>query len=404
MNLFRPVAINTLLAWEYFESGVAYNPASKSVQQNPYDIYEKLRSKDPVHRMRLLDAWTLVSFEDVDAILRDQRRFVCHGRGGSYTDVETLLDFDQPQHTRIRSLVSKAFSARALAELEPFVQQTVAELIDQIGKREKFDLIDSIAYPLPVLVIAKMLGVPARDIDRFRFWSDMVALEVEPLLTNENVFRVRQNMSELLKYFEERINEHKLTPQKDILTTLIKAEEDGDKLSHEELLGTLVLLLVAGNETTRNLIGNGVLALLQHPDQLQWLRNNLDKIDSAVRELLRYDSPVQINSRIASEDVEIRGKKIRAGMKVILLIGAANRDPKVFSNPDQLDFSKTRKAHLAFGRGIHYCLGSVLATMEARIVIEALLSRFPRLNLASEPVRRERVVLRGLKELWVNTT
>ena len=403
-NISRSVAINGLLTWEYMESGVALNLVSASVQQNPYEIYEKLRSKDPVHRMRLIDAWALVSYEQIDAVLRDQKRFICRDRNIGYSNLRTLLDFDPPQHTRIRSLVSKAFTARALAELEPFIQQTVADLIEQIDNRERFDLIESIAYPLPVLVIAKMLGVPARDIDRFRSWSDMVALDVEPMLRSEDVFSLRQNMNELLEYFEERINEHKLTPQKDILSTLIKAEDDGDRLSHEELLGNLVLLLVAGNETTRNLIGNGMLALLRHPDQLQWLRNNPDRLDSAVRELLRYDSPVQLNSRMAAEDVEIGGKKIRAGAKMILLLGAANRDPEVYSNPNQLDFSEPRKAHLAFGRGIHYCLGSVLATMEARIVFEALMSRFPRIRLASEPVRRKRVALRGLKELWIDTT
>ncbi len=403
-NLVKPVAINSLLAWEYLESGVTYNPNSKSVQQNPYDTYEKLRLKDPVHRMRLMRAWTLVRYEDVDTVLRNHKQFLCEHRNEGYTEVRSMLDFDPPQHTRIRSLVSKAFTARRLAELEPAILKASESLIDEIGDRKSFDLIDEIAHPLPVIVIAKMLGVPTEDMDRFKSWSDIVAMQVEPILDDANILILNQGMNELLEYFEEKIEERRSKPRNDILSALIKAEEDGDRLSRDELLGTLILLLVAGNETTRNLIGNGMHALLKHPDQMQWLRDNPNKIDVAVTEMLRYDSPVQLDSRMVKEDFELHGKQIRAGDMIICVIGAANRDPDVFVNSNQLDFSRPKKAHLAFGRGIHYCLGSVLAMVEARAVFKGLLARFPNIRLQTEPKRRERVALRGLKELWVEVS
>ena len=190
-------------------------------------------------------------------------------------------------------------------------------------------------------------------------------------------------------------------PQDDMITALMNAEEEGDKLTHDELLGTLLLLLVAGNETTRNLIGNGTLALLRHPDQLQRLRDNPDLLDSAVNELLRYDSPVQLDGRIAQEDLEIAGTQIQAGERVISAIGAANRDPAAFTNPNAVDIGRREKSHISFGRGIHHCLGAPLAIMEGRIAFAALLDRYSSISLVSEPEFREQIVLRGVEELWV---
>ena len=246
-----------------------------------------------------------------------------------------------------------------------------------------------------------MLGVPPDDMDIFEDWSNDVSLVIEPYLTEEQEDRANKAGEKLFDYFETIIEQRRSEPQDDMITALLNAEDEGDKLTHEELLGTLLLLLVAGNETTRNLIGNGTLALLRHPDQLRRLRDNPSMMDSAINELLRYDSPVQLDGRIVQEDVEISGVRIQAGQRVISSIGAANRDPAVFTNPDALDIGRSEKSHISFGRGIHHCLGAPLAMLEGRIAFSALLDRFPSMNLAAEPEYREQIVLRGVEELWI---
>ena len=398
-NALRPAVISALTTWERMESGVAYNPISDSVRNNPYEKYAELRSKDPIHRMRLINAWVLTRYEDVDMVLRDHRRFSNHDDDDR--EYRSMLFHDPPDHTRLRSLVSRAFTPRSVAELEPQIQRLVTELLDDIEGRDRFDLISDFAFPLPVTVIAEMLGVPAQDIDRFRDWSNDIALTVEPTLDDEQTRRMEESFQELLDYFEDIIERRLKEPQDDMITALLNVEAEGDRLSRGELLSTLTLLLVAGNETTRNFIGNGMLALLKHPDQLQRLRDNPDMLDSALDELLRYDSPVQMDQRMVYEDVEIRSHRIRAGQRVINAIGAANRDPEVFANPDKLDIGRREKSHLSFGRGIHYCLGSPLAMMEGRIAFSALLDRFPSMSLVAEPEFREQIVLRGVEELWV---
>ena len=398
-NALRPAVISVLTTWERMESGVAYNPVSDSVRNNPYDIYAELRSKDPIHRMRLINAWVLTRYEDVDMVLRDHRRFSNHD--DEDREYRSMLFHDPPDHTRLRSLVSRAFTPRSVAELEPKIQRLVTELLDDIEGRDRFDLISDFAFPLPVTVIAEMLGVPAQDVDRFRDWSNDIALTVEPTLDDEQTRRMEESFQELLDYFEDIIERRLKEPQDDMITALLNVEAEGDRLSRGELLSTLTLLLVAGNETTRNFIGNGMLALLKHPDQLQRLRDNPDMLDSALDELLRYDSPVQMDQRMVYEDVEIRGHHIRAGQRVINAIGAANRDPEVFANPDKLDIGRREKSHLSFGRGIHYCLGSPLAMLEGRVAFSRLLDRFSSINLVSEPEFREQIVLRGVEELWV---
>ena len=399
MNALRPAVISALTTWERMESGVSYNPISDSVRNNPYEKYAELRSKDPIHRMRLINAWVLTRYEDVDMVLRDHRRFSNHDDDDR--EFRSMLFHDPPDHTRLRSLVSKAFTPRSVAELEPRIRRVVQELLDDMEGRDRFDLISDFAFPLPVTVIAEMLGVPAQDIDRFRDWSNDIALTVEPTLDDEQTRRMEESFQELLDYFEDIIERRLKEPQDDMITALLNVEAEGDRLSRGELLATLTLLLVAGNETTRNFIGNGMLALLKHPDQLQRLRDNPDMLDSALDEILRYDSPVQIDQRTVYEDVEIRGHRIRAGQRVINAIGAANRDPEVFANPDKLDIGRREKSHLSFGRGIHYCLGSPLAMMEGRIAFSSLLDRFPSMELESEPEFREQIVLRGVEDLWV---
>ena len=401
LNMLKPVAKRILLAWERLESGVSYDLTSSAFIEDPYRTYEQLRQKDPVHRMRLIEAWALTRYEDVQDVLVDPRRFTNAERNYDYMQYRTFLDLDPPDHTRLRGLVSKAFTPRAVRELGPRIQELVDELLDAVAGKDRIDLISDFAFPLPVIVIAEMLGVPAKDRARFRAWSDDIALSVNPLLNSEQIDRVQQATEDLFDYFEGIIEQRRQAPQNDMISALLAAEEEGDRLTHEELLSTLMLLLVAGNETTRNLIGNGMLALLKNPAQLQRLRDHPELLDSAINELLRYDSPVQIDSRNAIGDVEIGGKRIAAGQRILAIVGAANRDPDVFANPDELDIGRDEISHLSFGRGIHYCLGSPLAILEGRIAFTSLLARFSSIRLASEPVFKEQIVLRGVEELWV---
>jgi len=239
--------------------------------------------------------------------------------------------------------------------------------------------------------------------DRFEVWSNDIALIVEPILTPAQIEGVRRATEELFAYFEIIVEARRREPRDDLVSALLAAEEEGDKLTREELLSTMLLILVAGNETTRNLIGNGMLALLRHPDQLQRLRDEPGLLEPAVDELLRYDSPVQLDGRVVREDLEMGGKHLRAGQKVIALLGAANRDPAAFANPDDLDIARSGKSHLSFGRGIHFCLGASLAVLEARVAFRGLLDRFPSIRLSAEPRYRDGIVLRGVESLWIET-
>ena len=400
-NALRPAVISALTTWERVESGVSYDPTSDRIRNNPYDTYDRMRDKDPVHRMRLINAWVLTRYEDVDMALRDHRRFVKDDSSDIY---RSMLNSNPPDHTRLRAIVSKAFTPRSVADLHPRIQRIVDDLLNDLDGGGAFDLIEKFAYPIPITVIAEMLGVPPEDMDIFEDWSNDISLIIEPYLTEERELRVKRASEELFDYFEGIMEQRRREPRDDMITALMNAEEEGDRLNREELLGTLMLLLVAGNETTRNLIGNGTLALLNNPDQLQRLRDNPDLLDSAVNELLRYDSPVQLDGRIAHEDLEIAGTRIQAGERVISAIGAANRDPAVFSNPNSLDIGRREKSHISFGRGIHHCLGAPLAMMEGRIAFASLLNHFSSMSLVSEPEFREQIVLRGVEELWVEAT
>ena len=400
-NLVRPVGVQLLLAREKFESGVTYNPLSDEVARDPYAVYRQLRERDPVHRMRLADAWVLTRYEHVDAMLRDHKRFSAESRRFHDTGLTTMLDIDPPDHTRLRALVSRAFTPRSVARWEGRVQEIADRLLDAVAGHDRFELIAALGYPLPVTVIAEMLGVPPEDMDRFEGWSNDIALLVEPILTPVQLEKVRRSTDALFAYFETILEARQREPGDDLVSALLAAEEEGDRLSREELLSTMVLILVAGNETTRNLIGNGMLALLRHPGQLRRLRNAPELLEPAVDELLRYDSPVQIDGRVAREDLEVGGKRLRRGQRVLGLIGAANRDPDAFDNPDALDIGRRKKSHLSFGRGIHYCLGASLALLEARIAFRGLLDRFPSIRLAAEPRYRDGIVLRGVESLWI---
>ncbi len=391
----------------------AFNPMDPEFLADPYPTYHRLRDEDPVHHSPL-DFWVLTRYEDVAAVLRDPRfikeplvsmvaaRFgvtVPPGVGLS------MLDRDPPDHTRLRSLVSKAFTPRVVEGLRPRIQKIVDDLITRAEAVGRMDLIEEFAYPIPVNVICEMLGVPIEDHERFKGWSLDIARGLDSVwLPPESEIPKRSGAARhaIGDYMRGLIAERRASPRGDLLSALIAAEEAGDKLSEDELIATCILLLIAGHETTVNLIGNGTLALLRHPEELRRLRETPGLITSAVEELLRYDGPVQRTARITSTEVTIGGRTIGKGEMVMPFIGAADRDPSQFSDPDRLDLGRTDNRHIAFGWGIHFCLGAPLARIEGQIAIDTLVRRLPRLTLVDdEPEHRQSLTLRGLKALPV---
>ncbi len=394
-------------------SEVVFNPLLPEFHANPYPFYRRLREEDPVHASPL-GAWILTRYDDAVMVLRDPR-FGREGMadllearlgiGADSSHTRDMLFRDPPDHTRLRALVSRAFTPRVVEAMRPHIQEIVDGLLDRLEVGHGMDVIEDLAYPLPVRVICEMLGVPTSDQEVFRQWSADIARSLDAALlpADSGIITRGQEASDALKeYFRSLIAVRRKQPQPDLLSALIAAEEQGDKLSEAELLSTCVLLLIAGHETTVNLIGNGLLALLQHPDQMRALADDPALIHTAVEELLRYDGPVQRTGRMATADVEIGGKQIPKGSVVVSVIGAANRDPAHFSDPERLDITRRDNRHIAFGFGIHFCLGAPLARIEGQVAIGTLLRRIPALKLVSDtPEWRESSVLRGLKTLPV---
>jgi cytochrome P450 len=382
--------------------------------EDPYPVYHRLRAEDPVHR-HPFGFYALTRYDDVADFLRDAR-FDKHGYqalfesrfgggpGSSWLALSMLFR-DPPDHTRLRALVGKAFTPRVVEALRPHVQAIVDRLLDRVAGAARIDVIEALASPLPVTVISELLGVPGGDADLVRDWSrdvaralDAIALPVGP----EVIERGRRAAEEMSDYFRGLVTMRRRRPGPDLLSGLVEAEEAGDRLTEAELLATCILLYVAGHETTVNLVGNGLLALLRHPDELRRLRDDPGLLPAAIEELLRYDGPVQRTGRMAACDTEIRGVPIPAGSLVLGLLGAANRDPAQFAEPDRLDLGRAEPRHLAFGSGIHYCLGAPLARLEAQVAIGTVVRRFPALALAAErPVWRPSSALRGLEALSV---
>jgi cytochrome P450/class 3 adenylate cyclase len=392
------------------QSQPLFDPALPEFHANPYPFYHRLRLQDPVHQSAM-GFWVVTRYSDVVTVLRDARfgredfgPMVSAVYGEDSERVPRPMVFrDPPAHTRLRSLVSKAFTTRVVQGMRPHIQEIVDRLLDRVQGAGAMDVISALAYPLPVTVICEMLGVPDCDHDSMRRWSADITRSLDALglpSDREIVRRGRAARHALGEYFRGLLPERRRNPRADLLSLLIAAEEQGDKLTEDELLATCVLIFIAGHETTVNLIGNGLLALLQHPDQLEVLKENTQLLASAVEELLRYDSPVQRTARVTKTEVELGGKTIPRHALVVAAIGAANRDPERFPDPDRLDLARPDKDHIAFGFGIHFCLGAPLARIEAQIALGTLLRRLPQLELATgTPQWRESSTLRGLKEL-----
>ena len=396
------------------------NIVSAEFKADPFPLLARLRASEPVYRTTLPDkvktpVWLLTRYEDAGALLKGER-FVKNRRSAltpeqlrklpwvppMFRPLErNMLDLDQPDHTRLRALVHKGFTPSLVEQMRGRVQSLADELLDKVASKGEMDLIADYALPLPMTIITEILGVPTEDRHKFHKWSQAVVSLSSPNAT----VRVIPSVWMFIRYLRRFFKVRRRDPRDDMASALIQAEEAGDKLNEDELLAMVFLLLIAGHETTVNLIGSGVLALLEHPSQLDKLRAEPTLMKSAVEELLRYTSPVFMTTeRYAREDVTLHGMTIPRGEMTLGVIGSANRDETVFEQPDTLDITREPNRHLSFGQGIHFCLGAPLARMEAQIAVGTLLRRMPELRLKVSPDSlrwRPSMILRGLDSLPV---
>jgi hypothetical protein len=406
---------------ERLEFGTTVNPMEKGLRSDPFPIYRALREQSPIHRSYVADGWVLTRYADVHAVLtgrgfgsdeRKQRRWSkleARGRragiqSGYENGLATMLREDEPNHTRLRALAAKAFTPRAVEQMRPQIEGMLEVAFERIPSSGRFDFISTFAAPFPIAVIAGILGVPAADWDRFYAWSEDIIKSIGDGNRDERHL-ADQARRELGKYIRGVAEERRKRPRGDVLSTLVQAEEEGDRLTTDELVAIATLLLVAGNETTTKLLGNSVLALLAHSDQLELLRDQPDLIPGAVEELLRFDGPVQLTSRIVLEEQTFEGRRFEKGQQIVLLLAAANRDPEAFKEPDRLDVTRSDCRHLAFSQGAHFCLGARLARLETSLGLEAILKRLPGLRLHSDGVEwGTNTILRGPQKLWLEAT
>jgi cytochrome P450 len=394
-------------------TGIELTALDPAFRQDPYPVLDQVRTQEPVHYDAVIKRWILTKHDDVDALLRD-RTWASDGRKaapGTYMEMfadrregraPSMLFADDPDHARLRGLVNKAFTPRAVERVAPRIQQIVDELLDAAAAREGFDLIADFASPLPTIVIAEMLGVDGKDQADFKRWSDVLGAGFDPFPTPESQQAMAETSEALDAYFRKAIEERRAHPGDDLLSAMIAAEEAGQQLTTDEIITMCGLLLTAGNLTTTDLIGNGVLALLRHPEQLRLLRDDPSLIKQAVEEMLRYDSPVVQTARIAMSDTLIGGCPIKSRESVMPSLAAANHDPAVYPNPDVFDITRADTHHQSFGGGVHFCLGAPLARLEAQIAINALVRRFPSLRLGEGELEYRRLpAFRGLVRLNV---
>ena len=386
-------------------------PFSPETLADPYPAYGALLERGRVQRTAA-GHWLALGYDEVSRILTDPRFGEAAGRGGrirlSRTSregphhllgrVDTMLSVDPPEHTRLRRLVSKAFTPRSVQKMRSLIQQIVNELLDGVAGHVEFDLVSELAWPLPVVVIAEMLGIPRDDRERFKRWSDAMVATLGG--DYSSLEEARRSNEELVEYVSRVIRDRRRQPRDDLISRLVAAEESGQRLSEDEMLGTVALLLVAGNETTTHLISSGMLVLLRNPAQMARLREDPSLLPSAIDELLRYTGPVHTTRRTAREDVLLGDVRIRRGDVVVGILAAANRDPKKYADPDSFDVARNPTDHLAFGEGIHFCLGAALARLEGEIAIGTLLARFPNIRLLdNEPEWGGTFAIRGVTRL-----
>jgi cytochrome P450 len=392
-----------------------YRLLDPAVLANPYPLYDRLRTEDPVHWDPYLHTWVVTRYDDVVTVFQrfsadrtpTAERLAAMGMEQmtpiARVMVRQMLFLDPPAHDRVRRLAAKAFTPRQVDVLRGHIQDITDQLLNDIEAKGSMEVMGDLAAPLPAIVTAEMLGVPSSDHELLKSWSADFAEMLGNFQHNpDRVTRVLGSLEEMLDYFRAAVRREARQPTRGLINALTTAEVDGDRLNEDEVIANIIVTMVGGQETTTNLIGNGLLALLRNPAQMQRLRDDPTLIGSAVEELLRFESPSQHTARITPEDMELGGRQFRKGQAVIAVMGAANRDPSRFETPNTLDISRSDNRHLAFGWASHFCFGAPLARIEGQITFSTLLRRFPKLSLDSTPiVWRPNLGLRGLAELRV---
>jgi pimeloyl-[acyl-carrier protein] synthase len=384
---------------------------------DPHSAFARLREHDPVHR-DAFGMWLITRHDDVVSLNRDPRlgrdlrKWIGYPMMRPYladTPLERCVEawmfsIDPPEHTRLRKLVKSAFHPKNIELMSTAIEAVADELLDNLPRSGELDLMAAYASQLPLRVIGRILSLPPEDDQQLMAWSNAVSLVIEPTARRRDKAASNVAVQELSAYLERHVAAHEPRDEGDLLGDLIRAEEEGDRLGGDEFIANLVLLLVAGHETTTNLIGNGMLALLRHPEELARLRQSPELIDSAVEEMLRYEGPANTNGRVTHEDIEVRGVRIEAGQLLLCMLGAANRDPEVFVRPNELDITRDPNPHVTFGGGVHFCVGASLARLETRIAFSKLLERFQDIALVDEnPPWRNLINMRGLSQLQLRT-
>jgi pimeloyl-[acyl-carrier protein] synthase len=392
-----------------------YHLLDPEILADPYPLYRRLRTEDPVHWDPFLHAWVATRYVDVVRVLHDfsadrtptPEQLAKMGLSRlspiAAVMVKQMLFLDPPSHTRLRSLASSAFTPRRVELLRSHIQEIADKLIDSVVDAGQMDVIADFAAQLPAIVTAEMLGVPPSDHIQLKDWSADFAEMLGNFQHNpDRVPRVLRSLEDMLEYFHAAVRDLRVRPREGLINWMLTAEINGDRLTDEEVIANVIVTMVGGQETTTNLIGNGLLTLLSNPDKMNWLRNNLPLMQPAVEELLRYESPSQHTARMAPTDLELGGRKIRKRQAVIAVMGAANRDPERFPDPDRLDLTRSDNRHVAFGWAAHFCFGAALARIEGQISFATILRRLPRLTLQPGPLSwRPNLGLRGLTELPV---
>lgn len=400
------------------DSVLAFDPWDPGFVADPYPAYAELRALGRVHYYEPTNQWLVPHHADVSALLRDRRlgrtyqhRFTHEDFGRTAPPAEhepfhtlndhKMLDLEPPDHTRIRRLVSKAFTPRTVEQLVPYVRGLAADLVDGLVASGGGDLLTDVAEPLPVAVIAEMLGIPESDRAHLRPWSADICGMYELNPSEETARKAVRASVEFSEYLRELIGARREEPGEDLISGLIAAYDEGDRLTEQEMISTCVVLLNAGHEATVNATVNGWWALFRHPEQLAALRGDRSLVPTAVEELMRYDTPLQLFERWVLDEIEIDGTTVPRGAEIALLFGSANHDPAVFADPGKLDLSRGDNPHISFSAGIHYCIGAPLARIELAASLTALLDRAPTMRLAAEPKRKPNFVIRGLEGLSV---
>ena len=393
-------------------TGLELTALDKAFRENPYPILARLRERDPIHHDEVLGQYIFTRHDDVMAILRDRESWSDPRKGnpgtfsyeilGESDEEPSMLLMDDPGHRRLRDLVKRSFTPRAIERWRPRARMVAERIIGEI-EGDEFELMEKVAQPIPTVVIAELLGIDPGMHERFKAWSNAsIQTAFSPVKNPEDVKLADEAIASLEAFFRDEIERRRREPGDDLISSLVAAEEQGDRLSESELVSTCNLLLLAGNLTTTDLIGNGVKAFLDHPQEMAKLRERPELIKNAVEEILRYDSPVVNSGRIASRDVEIGGVKIARGETLSVKLGAANRDPAVYPDPDRFDIEREDTHHQSFGGGRHLCLGAHLARLEAQETLAALFSRFSEIRFGGGGHEYAAIPsFRGLKEFWI---